>query len=107
MKKTGNMYANLKIDIPTLRGVLIEKFKEPFYANGFIVEWCDKNDELHSFNGFPSSIVHIAYTKGYVIKWHKHGVEIRKTIILKKTESEIIAEKISARNFQRRASKNK
>ena len=106
MKKTGNLYTNLKIDIPTLRGVLIEKFREPNVTE-WTIHWFDKNDELHSFNGFPSCINRQVFSKEYYLRWHKHGVEIKTLTVPIKSESEIIAEKLANKNFQERASKKK
>ena len=106
MKKTGNLYTNLKIDIPTLHGVLIEKFREP-HVTEWTIRWLDKNDELHSFNGFPSCIDKSIFTKNYYLRWHKHGEEIKTLTMNVKIESEEIAKKIASRNFKERASKNK
>lgn len=99
-KKSGNIYTNLDIDIPTVKGVLIEKFKEPVIIDNRI-EWYDKNELLHSFHGFPSRIIVGVYN--YNILWHVHGECIKLVVIEHKSESKIIAEKIQDRNFARRA----
>ena len=99
-KKSENIYANLDIDIPTVKGVLIEKFKEPVIIDNRIM-WYDKNENLHSFHGFPSLIILEAFA--CQVFWYTHGKYIKSEYIKFKSESEIIAEKIKARNFARRA----
>ncbi len=103
-KNSENLYTNLNIDIPTLHGVLIEKFKEPVVSY-WAIRWNDRNDELHSFNGFPSCIERSIFNRVCYLRWHKHGKEIKSLTVQIIPRSEIIAEKIKARDFQERAKK--
>ncbi len=97
------MYTNLKIDIPTSRNVFIEKFIKPYITNEHEIEWRDKNEELHSFNGFPACID--KRKLDYILGWYNHGICIKLTSVEMKSQSEIIAEKIANRNFAGRAKK--
>lgn len=106
-QKNKNWYNDLKIDIPTVHGVLIEKFKEPVIDDYGRIRWYDKNDLLHSFNGFPCCIEVRKIERECFLVWNNHGVYIKSLILKMKLESEIIAEKIKARNFQRRAKAKK
>ena len=113
MKNVNTTYENLNIDIPTRNRVMVEKYVAPFYvsenltAPRLYIEWRDKNEELHSFNGFPS-IIKINKNVDFIFKWHKHGEKIRTLRIEKKSpESEIIANKIATRNFEERAKKKR
>jgi hypothetical protein len=105
MKMESNIYKSLTIDIPTLNNFLFEKYVEPSIINDHEIKWYDKNGALHSFNGFPSSIEKRLSGRQYYLCWHKHGNQIKTHIISVKTESEIISEKIAARNFEGRARK--
>jgi len=98
-------YVNIIFDIPTFRGVMVEKFKSPttfVYASnlqGCI--WKDKDGQIHSFNGMPGEILIIEQQKCRC-KWYKHGEFIKEIEIVKKLEHELIAEKIKIRNFNKR-----
>ena len=102
-----NTYSSLTIDIPTLNGVMVEKFKEPIVesdSSGVVdMNWHNKSGLLHSHNGFPSSINIRMKGRHITMWWHKNGEQIKSDCITIKTQSEIIAEKIAARNFQERA----
>ncbi len=106
MKKEIDIYKNLKIDLQTLNNVMVEKFVNPSVITDREIIWYDKSGLPHSFNGFPSNIRKSFRGDFYIIYWNKHGVNLKSDTIVLKTDSEIIAEKISSRNFQKRA-KNK
>ena len=106
MKNQNDIYYNLTIDLQTLNNVIVEKFVKPSVITDKEIMWYDKSGLLHSFNGFPSYIEKRENGKYYLIRWHKHGFEFKTHIEIIKLKSEIIAEKIKARNFQERA-KNK
>jgi hypothetical protein len=98
-----NIYESLDIDIPTLHGVLIEKYKAPD-IDGDYMSWRDKIGRLHSFNGFPSRIVkRHAREHSHFMYWSKHGELIDALKIERKSEIERISKKIAARNFEERA----
>jgi hypothetical protein len=82
---------------------MCEKFVNPSVITDREIIWYDKSGLPHSFNGFPSNIKKKRFESAYYISWHKHGVKLKTQTIVKKTDSEIIAEKISSRNFQERA----
>ena len=105
MKNRNNLYTNLKIDLPTLNNVMVEKFIKPSVVTDKEIIWYDKSGLHHSYNGFPSYIEKRENEKYYLIRWHKHGFEFKTHVEIIKLKSEIIAEKIKARNFQERAIK--
>lgn len=105
MKKKNIMYADLKIDIPTLNGIMVEKFIAPYRDNDDLWYWRDNKDEHHSFNGMPAYIRQDR--QEYVLIWFKHGEKVHSLIINKKLEHEIIADKRKNRNFTKTNSNDK
>jgi|ERR1035437_194867 hypothetical protein len=82
-------YRNLEVDIPRINRCIVEKFTKPSIMNDTILIWYDKQDRLHSYNGYPSMIyferrqseakVNYAMVEFY---FHNHGKHI-KTIVMK------------------------
>lgn len=103
MNNLQNIYKKLKIDIPTLNGVMIEKYVEPNFIDKQFILWHDRNEKLHSFNGFPALIMKQSTGRVYSMAWYKHGEKIKITQIDYKSETEIIGEKIKNKNFEERA----
>lgn len=106
-----NPYKKLKISLPTLNGVMVEKFiapsvsLQPDLGNWVELYWFDKYGCPHSFNGMPAWIVIMPDGKQYRLNWYKHGEKIKESILTIEEETKEISNKIKLRNFQERAKK--
>jgi len=94
-------YLNLNIDIPTLTGVMIEKFKQPSSCTKELMLWKKRDGELQSFNGMPA-FIRIGPNQISVI-WVNNGKPIKEMYIEVKSKINFIADKIKSRNFEQRA----
>jgi len=94
-------YLDLKIDIPTLTGVMVEKFKQPSICKDTLMSWLNRDGDFHTFNGMPS-FIRINPTN-IVLLWSVDGKIVKDHYIDKKSKIDFIADKIKSRNFEQRA----
>jgi hypothetical protein len=94
-------YSNLKIDIPTLTGIMIEKFKQPSSCKEEVILWKNRDGQLQSFNGMPA-FIRIGSNKIAMI-WADNGKPGKEMYIEVKSKIDFIADKIKSRNFEQRA----
>lgn len=86
------MYVDLTIDIPTLNGVMVEKFIAPCSDNESLWHWRNSRDKYHSFNGMPAYIRQEFNKRDYMLIWFQHGQKINSLSIstMKKIDHKII-----------------
>jgi len=94
-------YSSLKIDIPTLTGVMVEKFKQPSSCKTEVITWMNRENQLHSFNGMPA-FIRIGPNQISVL-WANNGKPGKEMYIEVKSKIDFIADKIKSRNFEQRA----
>lgn len=94
-------YSNLEIDIPTLTGVMVEKFKQPSSCKEDVITWYNRDGQLQSFNGMPS-FIRIGPNQISML-WANNGKPAKEVYIEVKSKIDFIADKIKSRNFEQRA----
>ncbi len=99
-----NIYQKLTINLTTINNVLVEKHIAPSVIDERHIIWY-KRGVLHSYNGFPAYIEKKLGGSYYIIEWCKNGKIVKSVSISNKPKTEIISEKIAARNFEERAKK--
>ena len=94
-------YSDLKIDIHTLTGVMVEKFKQPSSCKKEVITWINREGQLQSFNGMPA-FIRIGSDQISIL-WAINGKPVKEMYIEVKSEINFIADKIKSRNFEQRA----
>lgn len=100
----SNIYQKLTINLTTINNVLVEKHIAPSFIDDKHIIWY-KRGILHSYNGFPAYIEKRLTGSYYLVEWFKNGKKIKSVSLSNKPKTEIISEKIAARNFEERAKK--
>lgn len=98
------IYQKLTINLTTLNNVLVEKFIAPSIIDERYIIW-HKRGVIHSYNGFPAYIEKRLAGNYYIVQWFKNGKIMKHVSLSNKPKTEIISEKIAARNFEGRAKK--
>jgi len=99
-----NIYQKLTINLTTLNNVLVEKHIAPSVIDERHIIW-HKRGVIHSYNGFPAYIEKQLAGNYYIVRWFKNGKIMKHVSLSNKSKTEIISEKIAARNFEERAKK--